>query len=90
MLNAQPQQTPQQPNQQQLNKSIEQARQIMQTIQNSNNQEAMLANFIQNNPNSALIANMLRGGNNLESIACQMAKDLNIDINQLLNQLKGI
>jgi hypothetical protein len=47
-----------------------------------------LAQALQNNPNSAALANMLHnGGNNLEGIARQMAAQKGIDINQLIRQL---
>jgi hypothetical protein len=41
--------------------------------------------MLQNNPNTAALANMLKGGGSLESIARQMAQTNGIDINQLLN-----
>ena len=59
----------------------------MQMIQNSQNPEAMLANFIQNNPNSGAIAALLRNNNSLESIARNMAQQYGISINDLLNKL---
>jgi hypothetical protein len=41
----------------------------------------MLAQMLQNNPNTAAIANMLKGGGDLESVAKQMAAASGIDIN---------
>ena len=51
--------------------------------------EATLAQFLQNNPNTAMIANILNSGNNLESIARQMAQSGGIDIMQLVKNLSG-
>jgi hypothetical protein len=42
----------------------------------------MLAQILQNNPNTAAIATLLKNNNNsLESIARQMAQERGIDIN---------
>ena len=82
------QQQPQQPQtNQQLNNSIAYARQMMQMIQNASNPQAELSKFIQNNPNSAAIASMLKSGANLETIAKNMAQQYGIDINDLINQI---
>ena len=62
---------------------------MMQTIQNARNPQAELSNFIQNNPNSAAIASMLRNGGSLESIARNMAQQCGIDINDLINQISS-
>lgn len=62
----------------------------MQQIQNSPNQQAMLAQLLQNNPNTAAIANMLNNGNSLEGIARSMAQAKGIDIMQLIKQLGGM
>ena len=83
------QQQPQKINQQQLDNSIAQMRQAMIAIQNSSNQEQALANYIYNNPNSAALAQMLSSGNNLESIARNMAQQYGIDINTVINKLMG-
>ena len=61
----------------------------MQQIKNSGNMEAALAQFLQNNPNTAMIANILNSGNSLESIARQMAQSGGIDIMQLVKNLSG-
>lgn len=62
---------------------------MMQQIKNAPNQQAMLAQILQNNPNTAMLSSMLKGGGSLESIARQMAQTNNIDINQLIRQLQG-
>ena len=59
----------------------------MWMIQNSQNPEVMLAEFIQNNPNSGAIAALLRNNNNLESIARNMAQQYGININDVINKL---
>ena len=46
--------------------------------------------MLENNPNSAIIANMLQSNGNLEKIAKQMARVNGIDINQLINSLGGV
>ena len=82
-------QTPQAQQQSALNESIERTRAMMQQVQAAQNPEAMLAQILQNNPNTAAIANMMKGGGSLETIARQMASASNIDINQLIKQLQG-
>lgn len=72
----------------QLNQAIEQVRGMMQQIKTAQNPEAALAQMLQNNPNTAAIANLLHS-NNLENIAQNMARNYNIDINWLINQLQG-
>ena len=49
----------------------------------------MLAQLLQNNPNTAFIANMLKSNGSLEALARQMAYNKNIDIMGLINQLSG-
>ena len=61
----------------------------MQSLSSAQDKQAMLAQMLQNNPNTAALANMLKGGGSLESIARQMAQTNGIDINQLINQLQG-
>ena len=63
---------------------------MMQMVKMSQNPQVELAKIIQSNPNSPYIAQMLHGGNSLEAIACQMAQQYGVDIDQLLNQLKGV
>ena len=78
------------PQQSQLNQSIEQVRGMMQQIQNAQNPQAMLAQLLQNNPNTAMISNLLKNsGGNLETVAREMARARGIDINQLISQLQG-
>lgn len=59
----------------------------MASVKNAQNPEAMLAQIIQNNPNSAALANMLKQNGSLESIARQMAQANNIDIMELIQSL---
>lgn len=90
MRNGQPYpQTPQHQQQQQLNDSIEAVRGMMQQVKYSQNPQAMLAQLLQNNPNTAAIAGMLKNNGNLEQVARQMAQERGIDINQLIRQLQG-
>ena len=49
--------------------------------------EAALAQFLQNNPNTGMIANILNSGNSLEGIARNMAQASNVDINEVINGL---
>lgn len=73
----------------QLNQSIEQVKGMMQQVKNAQNPQAMLAQMLQNNPNTSMIANMLSNNGNLEEVARQMAQARGIDINQLIKQLGG-
>ena len=61
----------------------------MATVKAAENPQAELAKALQNDPNTAAIANMLKGSGNLEAIARQMATAYNIDIIQLIRQLQG-
>ena len=84
-----PQQPYPQTQQGQLNQSVEQVRALMNQIKNAQNPQAMLAQALQNNPNTTTIATMLKDNNNLENIAKQMAQAKGIDIMQLISQLQG-
>lgn len=72
-----------------LNQSIDAVKGVMAQIKGAQNPQAMLAQMLQNNPNTAFISNALKGGNSLEGIARQMAQQRGIDINQLINELQG-
>ena len=76
----------QQPQEDQLNKSIEDVRGLMHQMQDAPNAEAVLAQALENNPNTAFIANALKG-NNLEGIAKNMAKVKGYDINDVIKKL---
>ena len=80
-----PRQMPQQS--QSLNNSIAQVRQMMQMVKTAENPQLMLTNILQNNPNSAYISQLLRGGNSLEGIAKMMAQQNGVDINDLIKQI---
>ena len=75
----------QQPTQQSLNKSIEQIKYLMHTIQSSGNPQAMMNNLFGKNPQLAMLAKQP----NLQQIAEQMARDNKIDLNQLIQDLQG-
>ena len=62
---------------------------MMQQIKGAQDKQAMLAQMLQNNPNTAAISSMLSNGGDLETIARQMAQQRGIDINQLIRQLSG-
>ena len=74
--------------QSQLDQSVEQMRGIMRQIKNAPDPQAMLAQMLQSNPNTAIISNLLQRNNDLESLAKQMAMSNNIDINDLINNLQ--
>lgn len=59
----------------------------MQTLSGAQDKQAMLAQMLQNNPNTAALASMLKGGNSLEFIARQMAQANGVNIEQLISQL---
>ena len=61
----------------------------MQQIKNAPDSQAMLAQILQNNPNTAMIAAMLQNGNGLEGIARSMAQNKGVNINNLINRLQG-
>ena len=82
-------QTQQAQRQQVLNESIERTRAMMAQVKNSPNPQAMLAQILQNNPNTAAISQMLHGGNSLEIIARQMAQAYGEDINNIISRLQG-
>ena len=60
----------------------------MAMVKSSPNPQQALAQMLQTNPNTAMISNLLRGGNSLETIARQRAQQLGIDINELIRQLQ--
>ena len=76
--------------QQQLNKAIEETKALMAQVKNAANPQAVLAQALQNNPNTSNIYSLLQNNGNLESIAKQMAQSKGIDINQLISQLSNI
>ena len=80
-----------QPSQQQaqLNQAIEQVRGMMQQVKNAPNPEQMLAQLLQNNPNTAMIANLLKSNGDLHSLAQQMAQSGGFDLNAIVNALQG-
>ncbi len=59
----------------------------MSQIKGAQNPQAMLAQILQNNANTAPIATMLQNGGNLEQIARQMAQQKGYDINEVIRQL---
>ena len=61
----------------------------MAQVKNAPNQQAMLAQILQNNPNTAAISQMLHSGNSLEIIARQMAQACGADINDNISRLQG-
>ena len=84
-------QTPQQPayQQQVSSQTIENTKRLMAMVKSAPNPQQALAQMLQTNPNTAMISNLLKGGDSLETIARQMAQQRGIDINQLINQLGG-
>ena len=83
----QPQPQPQQPN---LNASVAQVKGMMQTLRNAANPQQTLMGMIQQNPQFAQIAAMMKNNpGGLEGVARQMAQQNGIDINQLIAQLGG-
>ena len=59
----------------------------MSQIKGAQNPQAMLAQMLQNNANTAPIATMLQNGGNLEQIARQMAQQKGYNINEVIRQL---
>ena len=82
----QPQQQPPQAS----NQMIEQMRRMMWMVKGAKNPQVGLTQLLQNNPNTAAISQMLRGGNDLESIARQMAQQRGIEIDEVINQIGGM
>lgn len=79
---------PQQMQQPQLDASIEKVRGMMQSLQMASNKEAMLKQMIQNNPQFAQIAAMMKmNPNGLEGVARQMARQNGINLSELMNKL---
>ena len=80
----------QQPQQQQLNESIQYARMLMQQFQQMQNPQTALMNLLQQNPQLKSILPMLHNGNSLENIAKQMAQTNNLDINKIISELQHL
>ena len=80
--------SPQQMQQPQLDASIEKVRGMMQSLQMASNKEAMLKQMIQNNPQFAQIAAMMKmNPNGLEGVAKQMARQNGINLSELMSKL---
>lgn len=80
--------SPQQMQQPQLDASIEKVKGMMQSLQMASNREAMLKQMIQNNPQFAQIAAMMKTNpNGLEGVARQMARQNGINLSELMNKL---
>ena len=62
----------------------------MARVKNAPNPQALLAQILQNNPNTSSIYALLQSNGNLEQVARQMAQMGKIDINQLISQLSNI
>ena len=71
----------------QSNLAIDQVKGLMAQLKGASDPQAMLAQVLQNNSNTAFIANALKGGTGLEALARQMAQQRGIDINDLIKQL---
>ena len=61
----------------------------MNQMRSMPNNEAVVMNLLQNNPQLGALSNMLRNGSSLEGIAKSMAQVNGYDINQIINQLQG-
>lgn len=61
----------------------------MQQVKSAQNPQAVLAQILQNNPNTAIIANALHNGTSLESLARSIAQQRGINIDELIRQLQG-
>lgn len=74
----------------QLDQSTARARMMMQQLQMASNKEAMLKQMIQDNPQFAQIAAMMKTNpNGLEGVARQMARYNGINLSELMNKLQG-
>ena len=72
-----------------MQNNIEEVKWLMNQVKLAKNPQAMLAQIIQNIPNSATIANMLKT-NSLEEIARGLAAQHGVDINQLIKHMLGL
>ena len=61
----------------------------LKAIMKSKNVQDYLANMAAQNPQLKQIMEFARGGGNLQQVATMMAKQGNIDLNQLINKLMG-
>ena len=75
----------QQSTQQSLNESIQQTKYLMQTIQNNPDPQAYFNNLLGQNPQLAMLAKQP----NLKRIAEQMARERNVNLDELIGQLQG-
>ena len=79
-----------QPQQQQLNPQIQQVKDLMRAIQANANPQVALQNFLENNPSTAFIANLLQSnGGNLQQAAQALAQQKGIDLDTLIQQLRN-
>ena len=76
---------------QSLDSSIQQVKGMMQQLKMASNPQQALMGMIQQNPQFAQIAQMMKTNpNGLEGIARQMAQANGVDLNNLVKQLGGI
>ena len=88
MRNGQQQQLGQTPS---LDNSIQKVKGMMQQLKMASNRQQMLMGMIQQNPQFAQIAQMMKANpNGLEGVARQMAQANGIDLNDLIRQLGGV
>lgn len=74
----------------QINQSnIQQIKQMMDMLKNSQNPQMMLQNIVNQNPNMQQVMNLVRqSGGDAKSAFYSLAKQKGIDPNQILNMLK--
>ena len=72
-------------NNQSLNLPIQQIKDLMNQVKMSSNQQAMIQNLLNQNPNLRL----LLSGGSLQSIAQELARQKGVDLNELIRQLQN-
>lgn len=85
MRNGQPGQTPS------LDNSVQQVKGMMWQLKMASNRQQALMGMIQQNPQFAQIAQMMKTNpNGLKGIAIQMAQANGVDLNDLIRQLEEV
>ena len=76
---------------QSLDSSIQQVKGMMQQLKMASNRQQMLMRMLQQNPQFAQIAQMMKTNpNGMEGVARQMAQANGVDLNNLIKQLGGV
>ena len=69
---------------------MQQVKNMMRQVQNSQNPQMALANLLQQNPNLSTISTLLRTNNgSLQQVAQMLAQQKGVDLNYIIQELQN-